>query len=743
MTKNAIRTLKAFRAASVPVIVAAAAEGKPASFSMVAYNGGALPVPGYQHPIVLDLTGATFRRNVIANLDHDAHKRVGQVIDAVNDGKQIILSGIFSAATDARDEVIESSRDGFEWEASIEAQPHKLELVAAGEQVEVNGQSFEGPIFVARQSTVFGVGFVGQGADENTTVSIAASAAQIFGEGSNMDFETWVASLGFDAATLSDDQKAALMKAYEASGVIAEGMSPEEKEEMVAEGYKKEEMVAEGYTEEEKKQMVANRKMVASRFDIDGLKAVYASHESAIETALFEAAGKVPSEKLLAIKAQALNAAVQTKQKAIVKKLPVVNAQLQFERALNTMKVALIRAERPMGPAIHSSTRDYSSKVIEAAFCKTVGILREKDYDEKTLQTAHAQYRDGIGLHQLLILAAASNGMHFHPGEGVTKGNIREVLQHAFSPVKAAGFSNISVPGILSNVANKEILDGYQEEDQTWREISGVKSVKDFKQVTSYRMLDNMKFERIGPAGEIKHGTLGEESYTRQAQTYAKMAALTRNDIINDDLQAFDDIRNRLGRGGAQALNQVFWTAFLNNSSFFTSGRGNYIEGATTTLLTNGVGLELALQAFRRLKTPAADGAKKVGTGTSIGGNPELLLVPPELEAAANKLYVGENLNVGSAAGEANIHRNKYRPVVSPWLSDSAVVGNSATAWYMFRKPTSMPSIVVSFLNGAETPTVESADADFNTLGVQFRGYFDFGCDMAEYLSGVKSKGAS
>lgn len=716
------RNLKSFRAASVPVVVAAAEEGKPASFSMIAYNGGPLSVPGYKHPIILDLSGAQFRRNVLANLDHDSHKRVGQVLATENDGKQIKLSGVFSAATDARDEVINSSRDGFEWEASIEAQPHKLELVAAGERINVNGKSFDGPVYVARQSTVFGVGFVGQGADENTTVSIAASAAGIFGEGSNMDFENWVASIGFDAATLSESQKAALMTSYEASGVAASAAT--------AAATKPEEEPA----------------MAAARFDIDGLKAVYASHESEIETALFAAAGKVPTEKLTAIKAKAMNDSWKAKQHAIESKLPVVSAQLSLQKVISETKLELVRAERPQGPAIHSSNRDLSNPVIEAAFARTVGVSStklEERYDDKTLQSSHTNFRRGIGLQQLLIIAASSNGMHFHPGEQVNDGNLREVLGHAFPTVRASGFSNISVSGILSNVANKEILDGYMEEDQTWREIASVKSVKDFKQVTSYRMLDNMKFEKIGPAGEIKHGTLGEESYTRQASTYAKMASLTRNDIINDDLQAFDDIKNRLGRGGAQALNGVFWAAFLNNASFFTAGRGNFISGATTTLLTDGAGLELALRAFRQLKTVAADGAKKVGTGVSVGGTPELLLVPPELESAANKLYVGENLNVGSGPGEANIHRNKYRPIVSPWLSDSTISGNSATAWYLMRKAAAMASIVVSFLSGNETPTVESADADFNTLGIQLRGYFDFGCDLAEYLAGVKSKGAA
>ena len=32
----------------------------------------------------------------------------------------------------------------------------------------------------------------------------------------------------------------------------------------------------------------------------------------------------------------------------------------------------------------------------------------------------------------------------------------------------------------------------------------------------------------------------------------------------------------------------------------------------------------------------------------------------------------------------------------------------------------------VGFLNGQESPTVETAEADFDTLGIQMRGYFDY-----------------
>ncbi|VTS01580.1 Uncharacterized protein OS=Isosphaera pallida (strain ATCC 43644 / DSM 9630 / IS1B) GN=Isop_2434 PE=4 SV=1 [Gemmata massiliana] len=302
--------------------------------------------------------------------------------------------------------------------------------------------------------------------------------------------------------------------------------------------------------------------------------------------------------------------------------------------------------------------------------------------------------------------------------------------------------------GILGNVANKELLSGYVEEDMTWKEIAAVKSVSNFQQVTSYRMLDDMEYEELGPDGKIKHGTAGQESYTRQAKTYAKMFALTRTDIVNDDLGAFDDLRTRLGRGSSKKFNKIFWAKFINNGSFFTAGRTNYISGATTNLGTDGVGLGLAVQAFRKMKSPTADGTKAVNAdtqnpvGSAPGGRPEILLVPPELEGNAEVIYRNQNLGAVANAS-ANIYQNKYRPVVAWQLSDPGYTGYSTTAWHLLNNPAYLAAMVVSFLNGNMSPTVESADADFDELGVRFRGYHDFGCDQAEYLAGVKSKGAA
>ncbi|MDR1384641.1 MAG: hypothetical protein LBJ67_12485 [Planctomycetaceae bacterium] len=64
--------------------------------------------------------------------------------------------------------------------------------------------------------------------------------------------------------------------------------------------------------------------------------------------------------------------------------------------------------------------------------------------------------------------------------------------------------------------------------------------------------------------------------------------------------------------------------------------------------------------------------------------------------------------------------------------------GNSATAWYLLADPLWLASLEVAFLGGQDRPTVERADADFNILGVQFRGYIDFGVKEQDWRGALQ-----
>jgi len=568
--------------------------------------------------------------------------------------------------------------------------------------VVVNGQVFAGPVIVARRSVLRETSVLPMGADATTQVNLAAKAATNV-KGSAMTFEEWLASLKIDAATLTPEDMAAMQLAYESKSA-APAMATAPAAAPTA-------------------PVAAPTAAAGAVIDLQASLATFRK-QAADET-----------RRIADIQAKAAG-------------FPLI-AQKAIEDGWNADKVELevLKASaartRPTSFRSAESSPENMPLVLEAAMCMTRKLKNvEKAYSDQILQAAHTKYRGAMGIKRLMIEAAVANGHHVSASEGVNRSNWQTIGRAAWGKDVQAAFSVVSLPGILSNVANKELLEGYMQEEQTWKEISVTKSVSDFKTVTSYRMLDDMEYEEVGPSGNIAGGSISEESYTRQARTYAKMFSLTRTQIINDDMGAFDDLRNRIGRGAAKKLNKVFWTKWLDNSTFFTAARGNYITGSTTTLLADNVGLELALDAFDNLRTPAKDGSKV--PGGKFGGSPSILLTPGGgISRVAEQIFVNQNIGSGTTNANANIHAGKYKPVKSVFLNDSTVSGGSATAWYLLRTPSEAAGIVVSFLDGVETPTVEQEDAEFSTLGIVMRGYHDFGCDQAEYLCGVKSKGAA
>ena len=67
--------------------------------------------------------------------------------------------------------------------------------------------------------------------------------------------------------------------------------------------------------------------------------------------------------------------------------------------------------------------------------------------------------------------------------------------------------------------------------------------------MTSYRLVGKDQYEQVQPGGELKHGTLGNETYTNKADTYGLMLSIDRRDVINDDLGAITTVPRKLGRG--------------------------------------------------------------------------------------------------------------------------------------------------------------------------------------------------
>ena len=250
---------------------------------------------------------------------------------------------------------------------------------------------------------------------------------------------------------------------------------------------------------------------------------------------------------------------------------------------------------------------------------------------------------------------------------------------------------------------------------------------------TSYRLIGKDQYELVAPGGELKHGNLGNESYSNRADTYGLMMAVDRRDIINDDLGAITTVPRKLGRGSGLKINDVFWTVFLANSGFFTVGNKNFLSGTDTVLSIDG--LTKAEVAYYDLVD---------SDGKPIGTMPAIMLGPTALSAIGSQLYKSLEMRDSTANARVpitNPHVGKFRVEVSRYLANALYTGNSSKAWYLITDPNDLPLIEVAFLNGQEAPTIETADADFNVLGVQMRGYHDFGVALQDPRAAIKCKG--
>ena len=661
-------TVVAFACAPAWVEAAAAADGKPAlpRFSMTAYTGGPMRLMGWRHPVIVDLAGLgipTQSRPIREG--HDAAHGVGHTDSIRVENGMLIASGIVSRDTAAAREVVASSRNGFPWQASIGASVDEHEFVREGAVVHVNGRAWPGPVNVVRRSSLGEISFVDLGADGNTSAFVAATHPR---------GESTVSKSPAESATpaTEDDKPAVTPPAVQAAAAV-----PDPAPTTVVNVIESQAITADAI----------QRMRAAAGAEMDRIAAVQSIAEGhpAIEA------------------------------KAIKEGWTAERTELE-----------ILRANRPVAPAVHVRSQDLTAAVLEAACVLAGGHgAPEETCDEAALETAQRRFRGGISLQELLLEAAWANGATVR----TFKSDPRGVLRAAFT-VQA---STIDLGGILSNVANKFLLDGFSSVESTWRNVSAVAPVTDFKAITRYRLIGKDQYEKVAPGGELKQGTLGELSYKNQADTYGLLLSIDRRDLVNDDLGAITTVPRKLGRGAGLKINDVFWTTFLNHAAFFTAGNKNLLTGVDTALTIDG--LTKAETAFLEQVDP---------DGKPLGTMPVIILVPPALSAFATQLFKSLELRETTANAKypvANPHQGKFRVEVSRYLANPSMAGNSAKAWYLLADPVDLPVIETVFLNGQESPVIETADADFAVLGVQMRGYHDFGCALQEPRAGIKAKG--
>lgn len=678
------------------------ADGQPPRarrFSMTAYTGGPMVLAGWKFPVIVDLAGLVFgrqQRPILLDHQRDVEHIIGQSDTLAVRGHQLIVAGQVLGDSTQAQQVIGLHDRGFSWQASIGARAEQVEFIPDGKTVEVNGREFPGPVNVARRAHLGEISFVALGADENTTASIAAGKEaegrrpeaggnETVTHNQDEAFGTWVKAQGFEIEQLTEAQRTNLRKFFDAGRQPAPPVAT----------------------------------------------IVGPIHGADDPVTLMRAQAAAERRRIFRLHQICGDAFPELEARAIAEGWDEARTELE-----------VLRASRPKNTASPHGfdTTVHSAAAIEAALCLSAGLSEErvgKWYDQRTMEAAISRDLRGASLHTLLYEVIRAAGSYARPGR-VDDDTIRAafVANNSLIAASGTGFSTISLAGILSNIANKTMLAAYEAVNSVAQEICATTDVNDFKQVIRYRMTASGIFQKVGPDGELKSASLSEETYTNQVETFGRIIALTRQMLINDDLGAFLQIPRAIGRMSALALEEAVFTLLLSNlNNFFSPNNKNYFEGANSTL--DIPGLTKAEQMF-------LDRVDSQGKPILI--TPAVLLVPTSLKVVAEQLFREVWLNQVPADNKpqpaTNPHAGKFRPVSSPYLSLSSIPGNSSTAWYLLAEPTDVAAIEIAYLRGKRTPTIESGETDFDTLGMKWRGFFDFGVGLQDPRAAVKSKGA-
>ena len=674
------------------ILVEAASDetGKAASKVLgVAYTGGKMKLPGWRHPVVVDLSGLEIPETVplLTNHENRTGSRVGLVRAHVEDNALVIEGEILSSSGQAEG-ILEQARAGADWQLSIGAEVKEAELVRTSRTV--NGQTQSGPFYHVKSAVLREVSVVAVAADASTRMKLAATF-NLYG-GVSMEFEKWLEERGIDAVSLSEEKKAELKAAFEA------GVEPK--------------------PEPEKREAVPQKVQAAGGSEA----AIQAVADARVEA---ENAIRAERERVAAVQEICAGEFPRIERDAIKLGWTVEDTSQKVLKAM--------RENRPQADVHISVSRDrgreFDAKTIEAALCLRAGIPDEqlvKAYGEQVVEMAWHD-RD-MSIQQLFVECARI--------EGVT------VPRTFCNDTIRAGFSTVSLPGILNNVANKKLLKSFEAQPVIATKLCSEGDLNDFKESERYRLTDVGDLEPVAPDGELKHGGLKEEKATNQLGTFGKIFTLTRQMIYNDDLGAFLKVPEGMGARAARKIDQLFFTRLLSNptlgdtKALFHADHGNYKEGADTALSLDS--LTVAVQLFMD---------QKDADGQPINVSAKFLLVPTALKMTAREILNSTLLFAVGATDKRRIPT--YNPIVdedltlatSPYLSNSNYQGHSAKAWYLFGDPAVVDTFEIGYLKGRRVPTVEQGETDFDTLGIKFRVYFDLGVREQDYRGMCKFKG--
>jgi len=287
------------------------------------------------------------------------------------------------------------------------------------------------------------------------------------------------------------------------------------------------------------------------------------------------------------------------------------------------------------------------------------------------------------------------------------------------------------LPALLAS-AGQRILTQLLAADSPARALCRPRQVRDFRQIEAITFSGPGRLEQLLEGGEITIAPPAERREVGRVKTYARQLHISREALINDDLNVFTEPLRLFASAIAETEAAEFLKLFATNGSgwgpamsdgqpLFHATHKNTVAAAMGT-----AGIGEARRVMRLQELPGGVGLARA--------TPRHLLVGPEQETAAEQVL--SELSIATSENDRPVFANRLVLHVEPRLA--------GPAWFLFADPNEAAiAELITLERTGGVPQVESFDLGPNRLGIALRCVHDFAIVPTSYVGAVRATGTA
>lgn len=310
-----------------------------------------------------------------------------------------------------------------------------------------------------------------------------------------------------------------------------------------------------------------------------------------------------------------------------------------------------------------------------------------------------------------------------------TRGMSRMELAGAAFQMRSAGYHSTSdFPAILANVANNTLRMAYDSTPRTFTAWARRATIADFKPVQRTQLGGAPDLLKVNEGGEFKYGTMGESKETYQLATYGRIMALTRQVVVNDELNAFLRLVTAFGASAADLESDMVYALLTgavtmsDGTALFHASHGNLLTGSAV----DEANLAAAYKAF---------GKQKGIEGRLISIQPSYIITPPGSRSVEARKQV--TATTPNSTADVNTFAGRLTPIEEPRLIPAS--GNDP--WFLAADPNRIDTVEFAYLDGQDGVYTETR-AGFEVDGIEFKARHDFAAAAIDWRGLAKNPGA-